>query len=70
MADKKPSSIGQAINNFSFLLFGLLLTLAALAEGSTLKGGLLGLCALLSVAGAMRFRIAALVASARGRRRR
>lgn len=57
MARKKPQSMGQAISTFSFILFGLLLALAALAEENGLKSGMLGLCATLSIAGAARFKI-------------
>lgn len=69
MARKKPASMGQAISTFSFILFGLLLTLAALAEEGALKSGLLGLCAILSFAGAARFKIQAAVDSYRARNR-
>lgn len=70
MARKKPPSVGQAISTFSFVLFGLLLALAALAEESALKSWMLGLCAALSMAGAARFKIQAAVEGFRARDRR
>jgi len=70
MARKKPASMGQAISTFSFVLFGLLLALAALAEDGALKSGMLGLCAVMSFAGAARFKIQSAVDSFRARDRR
>ena len=68
MSDKGEPGMGQTISTFTFLLFALLLCLAALGEGPTLKGGVLGLCAVLSAAGAVRFRIAGWIGAGRGRR--
>lgn len=70
MANKNSPSTGQAISTFSFVLFGLLLALAALAEESALKSGMLGLCAALSIAGAARFKIQSAVERFRARDRR
>jgi hypothetical protein len=72
MADRRDGergmTRGEAISTFTFLLFGLLLGLAALAEPAPGKAAVLGLCALTSLAGAARFRIAAWAARRRGRR--
>jgi hypothetical protein len=56
MTNNSPS-MGQAISTFSFLLFGFLLSLAALAEEDALKSTLIGVCAILSFTGAARFRL-------------
>ncbi len=69
MADKSTPSIGQTISTFSFVLFGLLLALAALNEETTLKSALIGVCSALSFAGAGRYRIQSAVDRYRARRR-
>lgn len=58
---KARGGMGQAISTFTFLIFGGFLGLAALAEGGSLRGLLIGLCAVLSLMAALRFRIQALV---------
>lgn len=69
MPNRHRPSMGQAISTFSFLLFALLLGLASLIEGFTLRGILIGLCAFLSLAGAFRFRIQTLVTQWKDRNR-
>jgi hypothetical protein len=57
MAHNTPPSMGQMISTFSFILFGLLLALASLAEVDPLKSAMMGGCSILSLAGAARFKI-------------
>lgn len=57
MKRKAPPTVGQAISTFSFILFGLLLSLAAMAEEDALSSALIGGCAILCIAGAARFKI-------------
>lgn len=56
MADHEPTN-GQVIVTCTFILFSLLLTLAAMAEPEPLKAAALGLCAALSGLGAARYKI-------------
>jgi hypothetical protein len=67
MANKSPPSIGQTISTFSFILFGLLLALAALSEETALKSAVIGVCAAYSIAGAERFLIQSAVNRYRNR---
>lgn len=69
MANKSPPTMGQAISTFSFILFGLLLALAALSEEAALKSLGIGICSALSFAGAARFRIQSAVNRYRNRHR-
>lgn len=69
MANKSPPSMGQTISTFSFILFGLLLALAALSEETALKSATIGFCSALSFAGAARFQIQSAVNRYRNRHR-
>lgn len=54
---RQRHSIGQAITTFTFILFGVLLGLAALTEPFVPKAVLVGFCSILSFLGALRFQI-------------
>lgn len=69
MAHNTPPSMGQTISTFSFILFGMLLALASLAEANALKSAVMGGCAILSLAGAARFKIQTAVQRLRSRRK-
>lgn len=56
---KRPTTKGDMISTFTFILFALLLGLASLAEPAAGKSAILGLCALLSLCGAFRFKLQA-----------
>lgn len=68
MADRDSPTTGQIITTFTFILFGLLLGLAALAEPVPVKSALLGFCAVLSLMGAARYQIQKLAETMRRRR--
>lgn len=57
MARHRNLSKGDTITTFTFVLFFVLLSLAAMAETVGWKSFALGFCALFSLAGALRFRI-------------
>lgn len=67
MARSRRSKMSDTISNFTFVLFGLLLSLAALAEGPTLKGITIGVCAFASIAAIFRYQIQKLVETYRER---
>jgi hypothetical protein len=66
---KHQPSLGEMISTLTFILFGVLLSLAAMMESETWKSLLLALCAALSWAGAARFKLQAYVDRQRERRR-
>lgn len=68
MTESHSPTTGQMITTFTFILFGLLLGLAAMAEPSSLKSGALGFCSVLSFLGAARYKIQKLVALMRQRK--
>ena len=69
MTDPRTPTTGEMITTFTFLLFGLLLGLAAAAEPMPAKAAAMGACAVLSLLGAGRFKIQRAVALWRKGRR-
>lgn len=57
MTKPRPTSTGDAITTFTFLLFGVLLSLASMIEPIAWKAIAIGFCAAFSFAGALRFRL-------------